>query len=456
MQAQEIADEKERKKDMQRKRRREKTLANESAKRAEVLERINATRDADERERLWKEAQKHDKKARQTHILLEGGTPSKDLGVREGTPLGPNFEGGMMGSFQMDDTTPGKKDGRKGPRASNRPRKTKEQKDAEKASAAAAQAAIDRGEDLPNIPAKELDRLGRLSELKRDRSFSEDSSMISHQGGVEPYTSKAYNQIYEQIWREIAKKDIGKVYRIKQASTDTKASNLRKTAQLAGKEARRWQLRTNKSTKDVQARAKRSMREMVGFWKRNERDERDARKYAERTELENARKAEAEREANRQKRKLNFLISQTELYSHFIGKKVRTEDAEQGDPDVATSDQKIRPGPKDAHTIDLPDSVAKGAMPGKVTNFEDLDFDAEDETALRQAAMANAQNAVKEAQDRAREFDEPGAQLGMDDEGEMNFQNPSSLQNMDVAQPKMLTCQLKEYQLKGLNWLTNL
>ena len=74
--------------------------------------------------------------------------------------------------------------------------------------------------------------------------------------------------------------------------------------------------------------------------------------------------------------------------------------------------------------------------------------------------MANAQNAIQEAQDRARAFnkqetDFEDAQANFD-EGEMNFQNPTSLQSMDVAQPDMLRCQLKEYQLKGLNWLVNL
>ena len=38
----------------------------------------------------------------------------------------------------------------------------------------------------------------------------------------------------------------------------------------------------------------------------------------------------------------------------------------------------------------------------------------------------------------------------------MNFQNPTSLGDMQIPQPKMLRCQLKEYQIKGLNWLANL
>lgn len=39
----------------------------------------------------------------------------------------------------------------------------------------------------------------------------------------------------------------------------------------------------------------------------------------------------------------------------------------------------------------------------------------------------------------------------------MNFQNPTSMNgDVQVTQPKLLTCTLKEYQLKGLNWLANL
>ena len=70
--------------------------------------------------------------------------------------------------------------------------------------------------------------------------------------------------------------------------------------------------------------------------------------------------------------------------------------------------------------------------------------------------MANAQNAVQEAQARARAFNNEENKMAAFDEGEMNFQNPSSLGDIEISQPHMLTAQLKEYQLKGLNWLVNL
>ncbi|PNS18616.1 hypothetical protein CAC42_5155 [Sphaceloma murrayae] len=435
-----IEEEKERKKDMQRKRRRERTLQNETAKRDEAMERLQHLEDEEEKARVLRDVQKAGKKIKNTEDLLQGKTPSKE--IRGESPGVANAEGGTTSTFLAVEETPEVKSRRGG--KGSRPRKSKEQKLAEKENAAAGQAYLDRGDELPTIAPKDDVFTPAKSETREIQKPVAD---------VVPYSSKGYNQIYEQIWKDLAKNHVNKVYRIRNSSMDTKASNLRKTAQLASKEARRWQLRTNKSTKDVQARAKRSMREMLSFWKRNERDERDQRKMAERQELENARKAEADREAARQKRKLNFLISQTELYSHFIGKKVKTDEIEKSTDDVAASAQTTRDAPN-AHTITIPDSNAK--IGTKVTNFEDLDFDAEDETALQQAAMANAQNAIQEAQDRARAFNNEGQLQSQFDDGEMNFQNPTSLQTMDVTQPKMLTCQLKEYQLKGLNWLVNL
>ncbi|KAL9607433.1 MAG: hypothetical protein Q9167_007656 [Letrouitia subvulpina] len=450
----EALDEKERKKDMQRKRRREKTVLQEMQKQQENLMRAQATSDNLERERLLKEAQKAERKAKSTQKILEQGDLPGE--IREVTPLAPNLEGGTMGTFQTaNDATPEPpKKKQKGP--SIRPKKTKEKKQAEKDAAAAAYAALERDALIPIAPKEETRRETLARETKEAKHAKEASPAVSTSLTTN-YTSKGYMQIYDQIWKDIARKDVPKVCRIKDNSLSTKQSNLRKTAQLASKEARRWQLRTNKGMKDVQARAKRSMREMMSFWKRNEREERDLRRVAEKQELENAKKAEADREANRQRRKLNFLISQTELYSHFIGRKIKTDEVERStdSADVAASGVTVQTSKPDAHTITLPDGG--GEVGNKVTNFDELDFDAEDETVLKQAAMANAQNAVNEAQEKARAFNGDENQLQAQfDEGEMNFQNPTSLGDVDVSQPKMLSCQLKEYQLKGLNWLVNL
>lgn len=433
VQAKEVQDEKERKKDMQRKRRRENTVRMEMQKKLEAELKANETQDSAEKAKFLREAERAQRKIKTTKRALEGVTSPEEIG--EITPLAPNLEGGTTSSFHIGRNSPSRrKSGRGGP--VTRPKKSKEQKQAEKDAAEAAYAAMENDEPLPLAPKEDPRKEALKKDAKGGRSKEASPAPLS------TYESKGYNQIYEQIWRDIARKDIPKVYRTKVNSLSTRQENLRKTAQLASKQSRKWQERTNKSMKDTQARAKRSMREMMSFWKRNEREERDLRRLAEKQELESAKRAEAEREANRQKRKLNFLISQTELYSHFIGRKIPGADGDvSGDA-----------GAEGANAIDLP----SGPAGAKVTNFEDLDFDAEDDTALRQAAMANAQNAVQQAQDRARAFDNPD-QNPMDTmDDELNFQNPTSLGDIEISQPTMLTAKLKEYQLKGLNWLVNL
>ncbi len=406
----EVEDDKERKKDQQRKRRREKAIADEEQKRQEALDTLASIENEEDRIRIEKDIQRHEKKIRDTKSRLEGIDPAKEIKY-ESAPNAANatnaaslgrrerevaMDGGLMTSFYtntadiLDEVTPeltgpgrSRAKGARGAGA-GRARKSKEQKQAEKDSAARAQAYIDQGQDLPLIAPREEERLQAYATRRvQEREDSELSDLAADVFDMQPtagltgmakFESKGYNQIYEQISRELAK-NVPKVARIKNNSLDTKQSNARKTAQLAAKEARRWQLRTNKSTKDVAARAKRAMREMLGFWKRNERDEREGRKAAERQELDKAKRAEAEREANRQRRKLNFLISQTELYSHFIGKKVKTDEIEKSgvDQDGVAPTAKTLEDVSAKKLIDLPDPTGKSK--GKVTNFEDLDFD---------------------------------------------------------------------------------
>ncbi|ETI23502.1 hypothetical protein G647_05304 [Cladophialophora carrionii CBS 160.54] len=456
--AKEIADkdhqsEKERKKDMQRKRRREQQIRNDRERLEELEQQARDAPDEEAQQKLKQQSEKLEAKIRQTIARNEDPPAPEDMEV---PAPAPNYDGGITSSFQLDTPEPGeppKKRTKKEPGApSARPKKSKEKKQAEKDAAQAAYDAMER-DALINIAPKEEATPVPPPKGKK----SKEAVVTTPPAPTVNYESKGYNQIYEQIWRDMARKDIPKVHKIKNASDQTKRENLRKTSILASKQARKWQERTNKSMKDTQARAKRVMREMMSFWKRNEREERDLRRMAERKEIEDAKKAEADREANRQKRKLNFLISQTELYSHFISRKIKTDEIERAtdDPEVAGSGNKTTAKDVRAHKgmDDLSLSDEHGNH--KVTNFEDLDFDAEDESDLRKAAMANAASALQDAQDKARNFNGDD-QMAAFDNSDMNFQNPTMAGDVQVSQPKMLQAQLKEYQLKGLNWLVNL
>jgi hypothetical protein len=73
---------------------------------------------------------------------------------------------------------------------------------------------------------------------------------------------KRFDHFISSVWKDIAKKDVPKAYRLMDTSLKVKQSNAKKTVQLAAKEARRWQARSTKATKEMQIKAKKSMREV--------------------------------------------------------------------------------------------------------------------------------------------------------------------------------------------------
>ncbi|ODV61341.1 chromatin-remodeling ATPase INO80 ASCRUDRAFT_34195, partial [Ascoidea rubescens DSM 1968] len=259
---------------------------------------------------------------------------------------------------------------------------------------------------------------------------------------------RQYDSTFISIWKDLARKDGPKIYRLLSQAQQAKVLNLKKTASLAMREAKKWQYKTNKNIKDLQAKARRSVREMSNFWKRYEKQEKEQKKRFEKLAVEQNKRQEELREAKRQTRKLNFLLTQTELYSHFIGRKIKTDEIEGSSSDTQIS--ALQAAAKEKHkNVEIPTNAIR-------TDISKIDFDKEDDDALTKAAAANAQSALMDAQNRAKQFNNADVKgINIDDE-EMNFQNPTSFGDIIIPQPKMLTCTLKEYQVKGLNWLANL
>lgn len=225
----EIHEERERKKIQQRNRRRENTKQKAEQAAAEFKQKAQETEDRAEKEKLIKDAERAQKRAHATTKLLNGETP-----VRERVPISPSgYDEKLPRAHYEEDAfkthpppeAPSKK------AKTGRLKKSKEQKQAEKAAAAAAQEAIERGEeDVLIAPKIESARRGAT----RESSDLKEAKAETRQSGP----SSAYTQMYEQIWRDIARKDVPKLHKIKENSLSTKQSNLRKTAQLASKEAR--------------------------------------------------------------------------------------------------------------------------------------------------------------------------------------------------------------------------
>ena len=150
----------------------------------------------------------------------------------------------------------------------------------------------------------------------------------------------------------------------------------KRVATLASLQARRPYSRTPKATKDVQAKSKRLMREMLVFWKKNEKEERDVRKRENKEAADRARVEDEKREAARQARKLEFLINQTELYSHFVGNKLKSECAVWGSIFSFTRSYSLQIAAEtqgEAHDAEVP--MGAEMEDTDPTTLADIDFD---------------------------------------------------------------------------------
>ena len=114
-------------------------------------------------------------------------------------------------------------------------------------------------------------------------------------------------------------------------------------------------------------RAKRLTREMQAYWRHYDRVERAVRRQQEK-ELEEQQKIDVQlMEAKRQQRKLNFLITQTELYAHFMANKITTSssgDADEEEDEKQKTEGEREGGDKSAQDIlnQLDDNRATGRL----------------------------------------------------------------------------------------------
>ncbi|XP_048586303.1 chromatin-remodeling ATPase INO80 isoform X2 [Nematostella vectensis] len=256
-----------------------------------------------------------------------------------------------------------------------------------------------------------------------------------------------------KLWALICRKEIPRTQRQKSSARNNTLSNAKKLAQLCQKERRREAQRSQKIAQQTVPRARRLVREMMVYWKKYEKVEKEHRKRVEKEAMEQRKLDDELREARRQQRKLNFLITQTELYAHFMGKKLK------GNKMSASSDvQHI------LSKLDEPSdkSKIKSVSGGVLIDMENSDnYDAR---AMKMEALANAENAFRLQEAKRQAFDVNSQESGgskkialSQESFDVNFSlaNPN-ISGEDHPQPNLFQGKLKTYQLKGMNWLISL
>ncbi|KAF8774352.1 Chromatin-remodeling ATPase INO80 like protein [Argiope bruennichi] len=269
------------------------------------------------------------------------------------------------------------------------------------------------------------------------KHHSKKKNSVSHEAVM--------NMKRKRLWIAIGKKEIGRAQKQMVAAHKETLTVAKKLALACQREVRKSTLVSQKLVKDIPTRARRLTKEMMLYWKRYEKVEKEHRKRAEKEAQEQLRLDIELREAKRQQRKLNFLITQTELYAHFMSRKVTGLRDVQEEQILRQLDEPKKD--PDAPTLQLL-----------------KDDDSYNPEEMKVLALHNADSAYKAHVNKTAEFDallpptikkEP---LNMQDEFDENFKlaNPSIEADEEHPQPAMFVGKLKTYQLKGMNWLYSL
>uniref|UniRef100_A0A8C4DNB9 Chromatin-remodeling ATPase INO80 n=1 Tax=Dicentrarchus labrax TaxID=13489 RepID=A0A8C4DNB9_DICLA len=269
-------------------------------------------------------------------------------------------------------------------------------------------------------------------------------------------TIEQLNARRRKVWLTIAKKEIPKSFKQKTSAKNLVLTNAKKLAHQCMREVRRAAIQAQKNCKETLPRARRLTKEMMLYWKKYDKVEKEHRKRAEKEALEQRKLDEEMREAKRQQRKLNFLITQTELYAHFMSGK-----ASMGGPEGDTAQEEI--------LRMLEDTAAQRQIDiggGVMVNMGQEDYDSEH---YKSQALRNAKEAYQIHQERTRMFDEEakdsrsaslhaacGSSSGSGFGESYSLSNPSIHAGEEIPQPTIFNGKLKGYQLKGMNWLANL
>ncbi|KAL3819763.1 hypothetical protein ACJIZ3_005668 [Penstemon smallii] len=251
-----------------------------------------------------------------------------------------------------------------------------------------------------------------------------------------------------KFWVNMARKDIPKHHRIFTNLNRKHLTDAKRFSETCQREVKMKVSRSLKLMRNAALRTRKLARDMLVFWKRVDKEMAEVRKKEEKEAAEALKREQELREAKRQQQRLNFLLSQTELYSHFMQNKTSQTSEALTAGEEKSSDEEMLLNSSEA----------------QLEEEEDPE-DAE----LRKEALKAAQDAVSKQKKMLSAFDSEcmKLRLAVDIEAPLQDASVTESSNIDllhpstmpvastVQTPEMFKGSLKEYQLKGLQWLVN-
>ncbi|KAG5083365.1 hypothetical protein JHK84_053403 [Glycine max] len=193
-------------------------------------------------------------------------------------------------------------------------------------------------------------------------------SILSEGGVLQVYYVKVLEKgdTYEIIERSLPKKQ-----KVKKDPALIEKEEMERCGKIWANIVRMKVSRSLKWTRTVGMRTRKLARDMLLFWKRIDKEMTEVRKREEKEAAEALRREQELREAKRQQQRLNFLIQQTELYSHFMQNKsnllssetLPKEDEDADDQDALVDSSDVMPDEEvDPEEAELKKEALKAAQ----------------------------------------------------------------------------------------------
>ena len=189
----------------------------------------------------------------------------------------------------------------------------------------------------------------------------------------------------QRLWVSIMKKEVNKAGKARSYNIKEKLGNAKRLAAACMRVQRLRAMESQRTMKEAFWRAKRLTREMQAAWRKQEREEKQKNKAKEKAAQEQRKHDIELLEAKRQQRKLNFLITQTELYAHFMAGKL----GEKSQDKVVEAETRIL-----------------SQLDSDITDERLRDLDNYDAEATKAAARQTARVAAKKTEYLASNFDQ--------------------------------------------------
>ena len=290
------------------------------------------------------------------------------------------------------------------------------------------------------------------------------------------------NMKLKQYWQDLAKHEVPKFPRIYQKyKNETEAFNKRLST-LIHKELKKKVNKIQRAQKEVPLRAKKLQKEMLIYWKKREKEMVDVQKKKEKLEMDKKKKEEELQEQIIQKKRMEYLLKQSDIYSimmyKHLGSYMPKDDNNNQNGNIANNSDKKNEEENINENYKKEIIGGKTVLVNKKTNkilFNSIQVDIDENEARK-----NVNSLINQQRQKAADFDKNinvirktlgGDEVAIpskinndpdnDNENDMQIErldkpmiNNSSSQLIEV--PKSFMGDLKEYQLKGLRWLDNL